>query len=321
MDFINGIGQVLDPLRLKLLTEVHRRGSISAASEACQISQPSASKHLRKLEHALGQRLVERNGRASSLTPAGVLVAQHANRVLGVLAAMDDDLRALSAGDRGTLSIAACPTTGTYVLPDLLTCFADRYPGVEVRVEIAPSAVAAQRVSLHEVQIGMCGEHDICGGIAAERVLEDHLVGISAPGQLDLTSGFASETTISTQTLLIREQGSSARYLSERHLADAGLNFNRIWELGSNEAIKRAVRAGLGVGFISSLAVQDDVDRGELVEFRLEGIGLMPRSIWLLRPDDRPPTPSEIAFAATLAECCAVEPAVTDLSVDQVACC
>jgi DNA-binding transcriptional LysR family regulator len=78
------------------------------------------------------------------------------------------------------------------------------------------------------------------------------------------------------------------------------------WELDSNEAIKRSVQAGLGVGFVSKLAVADELERGELVSFRIEGGEPMRRSIHLLLPDDRDSTPSERAFIATLSDCCAV---------------
>src|SRR6185436_566816 len=82
MTFAPGIVDVLDPLRLRLLVEGGRRGSVSAAAEACGIGQPSASKHLKTIEAALGEQLLERNGRASRLTAAGAVVAAHAVRAL-----------------------------------------------------------------------------------------------------------------------------------------------------------------------------------------------------------------------------------------------
>src|SRR6266705_2490065 len=80
MDFSSGIVDRLDPLRLRLLVEVERRGSISAAAAACRVGQPSATKHLKTLETAVGERLVERDGRSSRLTEAGGIVAEHAVR-------------------------------------------------------------------------------------------------------------------------------------------------------------------------------------------------------------------------------------------------
>src|SRR5215210_6867661 len=124
MAFRSGIVDAMEPLRLRLLVEVGRRGSVSAAADACRMGQPSATKHLKTLEAAVGERLVRRNGRASGLTEAGVVVALHAQRVLDTLDGMHHELQALHDASVGTLALAASPTPGSYVLPLLLKCFA-----------------------------------------------------------------------------------------------------------------------------------------------------------------------------------------------------
>src|SRR6266540_3959867 len=151
MDFSSGIFDALDPLRLRLLVEVDRRGSISAAAEACRVGQPSATKHLKTLEAAVGEKLIERNGRASALTEAGRLVSAHAVRVLDTLDAMQGELRALREGERGVLLLAASTTPGTYVLPSILRCFAERHPRVDVDVVIGSSTWVAERVARRDV--------------------------------------------------------------------------------------------------------------------------------------------------------------------------
>ena len=286
--------------------EVGRRGSISAAAEACRIGQPSATKHLKTLEAAVGEKLVERNGRSSQLTEAGEVVAGHASRVLDTLQAMHEELRALSDAQRGTLTLAASTTPGTYVLPSILQCFADRHPGVDVDIVIGPSRWVAERVALREVSLGIAGEVDLPDGVTAEPFLDDELIGIAAPGVLRLRRGRARLDELAGQTLLVRESGSSTRAVSERYLARLGFRPDKRWALDSNEAIKRSVRAGLGVGFVSRLVVEEEVERGDLVTFRLEGAEPMKRSVQLLRPDGREPTPSERAFMATLGDCCNV---------------
>src|SRR5438874_12723153 len=107
MSFPTGIVDALDPGRLRLLVEVDRRGSISAAAEACQVSQPSATKQLKTLEGALGEKLVERNGRASRLTEAGQIVVGHATRVRDTLQGLEEALEALRGSETGTLALAA----------------------------------------------------------------------------------------------------------------------------------------------------------------------------------------------------------------------
>jgi len=306
MSFSPGIVDALDPSRLRLLVEVGRRGSISAAAEACRMGQPSATKHLKTLEAAVGEKLVERNGRSSRLTEAGEVVATHATRVLDTLQAMNEDLGALRGAEQGTLRLAASTTPGTYVLPSILQCFAERHPGVDVDIVIGPSRWVAERIALREVSLGIAGEVDLPDGVACEPFLDDELVGIAAPGQVRLRRGRARIEELADRMLLVRESGSSTRAVSERYLARVGYRPAKRWELDSNEAIKRSVRAGLGIGFVSLLVVEEEVERGELVTFRLEGAEPMKRSVQLLRPERREPTPSERAFIATLSDCCGV---------------
>jgi molybdate transport repressor ModE-like protein len=306
MAFPTGIVDALDPARLRLLAEVDRRGSISAAAEACGISQPSATKQLKTLEAAVGEKLVERNGRASRLTEAGDVVAAHAVRVLDTLHGLQEELEALRGAETGTLALAASTTSGAYVLPAILQCFADRHPGVEVDIAIGSSSWVADKVAKRETSLGIAGELQYPAGVHAEPFLDDELVGIAAPGQLKLRRGKASLAELERWTLLVREPGSSTRAVAERYLARVGYRPANRWELDSNEAIKRSVQAGLGVGFVSRLAVEDEIARGELSSFAVEGAEPMRRSIHLLLPDDRDSTPSERAFIATLSDCCAV---------------
>src|SRR5215208_1131030 len=179
--FSNGIVDALDPSRLRLLVEVKRQGSISAAADLCRMGQPSATKHLQTLEAAVGDKLVERHGRASRLTEAGEVVATHAQRVLDTLDGMQAELRALRDAELGTLTLAASTTPGSYVLPSILECFAERHPRVDVDVVIGSSRWVAERVARREVSLGLAGEVEWPDGVVAEPWLHDEVVGIAAP--------------------------------------------------------------------------------------------------------------------------------------------
>jgi molybdate transport repressor ModE-like protein len=244
MPFSDGIVDALDPSRLRLHVEVKRRGSISAAADVCRMGQPSATKHLQTLEAAVGDKLVERHGRSSRLTEAGEVVASHAQRVLDTLERMHEELRPLRYAERGTLSLAESTTPGSYVLPSILQCFADRHPRVDVDVVIGSSAWVAERVARRGVQPGLAGELDLPDGVIAEPFLDDEIVGIAAPGTLPLRRGRAPLSQLAERTLLMREHGSSTRAAAERYLARAGHRPAKRWELDSNEAIKRSVAAG-----------------------------------------------------------------------------
>src|ERR1051325_11214105 len=124
-----------DTTRMRLLVEIERRGSLSAAAQAVGIGQPSASQHLRTLETAAGQRLVERNGRGSRLTGGGRVLAAHAAQALPALAAGEQELGALAGLQTGTIRLGASTAPGSYVLPDTLGCFRPEFPGVSVAGE------------------------------------------------------------------------------------------------------------------------------------------------------------------------------------------
>jgi molybdate transport repressor ModE-like protein len=126
-----------DTTRLRLLVEIDRQGTVSAAARAVGIGQPTASEHLRLLEAAAGQRLVERNGRGSRLTEAGSLLAARAREALAALQAGEEELGALAGLEAGTIHIGASTTPGVYLLPDTLGCFGRDHPHVDVEVEIA----------------------------------------------------------------------------------------------------------------------------------------------------------------------------------------
>jgi molybdate transport repressor ModE-like protein len=304
MAFQDGIVDALDPQRLRLLVELRRRGSISAAADACRMGQPSATKHLKTLEAATGERLVERKGRGSRLTAAGEVVATHAQRVLDTLEGMHAELRALRDAELGTLTLAASSMPGSYVLPSILECFAERHPRVDVDVVIGSSAWVGERVARREVSLGLAGELDWPEGVLAEPFLADEVIGIAPPGRLHLRRGQATLEEIAAQTLLVRERGSSTRAVADRHLGRAGYRPGKRWELDSSEAIKRSVRAGLGIGFVSRRVVEEELERGELDGFTLASVGPMNRSVYLLRPDGRDPLPAERAFIQTLCSCC-----------------
>jgi DNA-binding transcriptional LysR family regulator len=292
--------RVADPLRLRLLTEVGARGSISAAAEACTIGQPSASLHLRHLESAVGCRLIERGTTGSRLTPEGEIVRLHAASVLSSLEAMLDDLSAQQTGTRGALAIAAS-TAASYLVAPALTHFADRYPDVDVTVRVSNSAGVHAMVRRREVAFGIAGPVPASAGIACEHVLDDEVVGIAAPGVCDRGPRVPA-AALARCTLLVRQPGSGQQLAAERVLESLppGLDFKTLL-LDSEEAVKGAVRARLGVAFVSRLAIRDEASRGEVVAFRLEGMPPMHHPLHAARRASAHATSVQQTFVDALA--------------------
>jgi molybdate transport repressor ModE-like protein len=294
-----------DATRLRLLVEVERRGSVSAAAQAVGIGQSSASEHLRLLETAAGQPLIERNGRGSRLTEAGRVLAASASQALATLAAGEEEVHALAGLDAGTIHIGASTTPGVYLLPDTLGCFRRDHPKVAVEVEIAATGEILERLLAGRIHLALVGETAVDERVELEPFLSDEIIGIAKPGLLPIRGGKVRPDRIGEQTLLVRERNSSTRQIAERALSEAGVSGESVWELDSSEAIKRAAREGLGLAFLSRYAVAEEVERGELESFRLAGCPPIERRLYIARLARRPLSPSERGFIETLRRCCA----------------
>jgi molybdate transport repressor ModE-like protein len=292
-----------DSTRLRLLVELERQGSVSAAARAVGIGQPSASEHLRLLEAAAGQRLVERNGRGSRLTEAGRVLASHASQALAILAAGEEELHALAGLETGTIHIGASTTPGVYLLPGMLGCFQRDHPNVSIEVEIASTGEIIERLLAGRIHLALVGDTSADDRIDLEPLLSDEIVGIARPGLVKKAKGKVDPEALGAHTLLVREAHSSTQQVADRALRAAGVEPARVWELDSSEAIKRAAREGLGVAFVSLYAVAEEVARGELECFRLADRARIERRFHVARLARRSPSPSERRFMATVTRC------------------
>jgi molybdate transport repressor ModE-like protein len=309
------LSEVWDTTRLRLLVEIDRGGSLSAAAQAVGIGQPSASQHLRRLETAAGQRLVERNGRGSRLTEAGRVLAAHAAQALAALAAGEQELGALAGLQTGTIRLGASTAPGSYLLPDTLGCFRRDFPGVDVEIEIAASGEILRRLLAGRVELAIVGVDQADDRIVLEPFLADEIVGVAKPGLVKTATGKLAPRVLEELTLLCREPDSSSRGYVEAELREIGVQPARVWELGSTEAVKRAAREGLGVAFLSSYAVAEELERGELDVFRLLGRQPLKRDFHIARLASRPLSPAERGFVATLTRCCAKQAAYAEACV------
>ena len=292
-----------DTTRMRLLVEIDRQGSLSAAAVAIGIGQSSVSEHLRLLELAAGQRLVERNGRGSRLTDAGRVLAGRAAQALAALGAGEEELDALAGLQTGTIHLGASTAPGVYLLPDTLGCFRTDYPNVRVQVEIAASGEIIERLLAGRIQLAIIGAARAGDRVELEPFVDDEIVGVAQPGLLPVRHGVVAPAALADVMLLAREQGSSTQALADTELRAAGISPAGVWELGSSEAVKRAARVGLGFAFLSRYAVAEEIERGELESFRI-GKPLQ-RNLYVARLARRPLSPSERGFVETLTRCCA----------------
>ena len=292
----------IHPLRLRLLLEIERTRSISAAAQACGIGQPSASMHLRNLEATLGHRLVSRNGRGSSLTAAGKVVASHGAHMLATLDSMRRAVDALGAHGAGELTIAASLTPSVVLLPSILRELSERYPGVTARLRTLPSEAVAQEVARGQAEVGIAGEILTADTLVRRQITVDELVGIAGPGVFEADHGWITIGQLAHHRLLLGPEGSSTRTITEQYLERAVYRPAPIWEFNSYETVIRMVRQGLGVSFVSRLLVRSEIEREELSAFRVSGVEQMRRPIYALHQPARELGPEVSALMGLLTD-------------------
>jgi LysR family transcriptional regulator, low CO2-responsive transcriptional regulator len=298
------LGALWDATRMRLLVALATEPSVSAAARAIGVTQSTASEHVRVLELAMGQPLVERLGRGSRLTDAGRVLALRAAEALSALAAGEEEIADLAGLQTGRVTLAASWAPGVYLLPYTLECFREKFPGVGLDVEIGSSADVVQRLLAGQVQLALIGAAPADDRLASQAFCEDEIVGVARPGVLALGDGTVSVEALSEATLLAAEPGSSTQALADEELRAAGVDAKTVWRLGSSEAAKRAALAGLGYAFLSRFAVAEELDQGRLASFRIAGREPVRRHFLVVRLAGRELTPAETRFLETLWACC-----------------
>ena len=255
---------------LAIFQAVADAGNITAGAERLHISQPAVSKQLQELERSLGAPLLDRLPRGVRLTEAGELLAGYARRLFALEAEAELALAELKGLERGSLSIGASVTIGSYLLPQALARFYKRYPGLELSVEIANTESIQRKLLDGALDIGLTEGQTSFVEIEADEFRQDELVAIAAPTH-PLAQSAASVTIqrLCEEPFVVREPGSGTRLALESALAERQLTIRPAMSLGNIEAIKRAVAAGIGVAFVSALTIEMEVAAGSLAVIEL----------------------------------------------------
>jgi DNA-binding transcriptional LysR family regulator len=286
--------------QLEVFLAVARAGSFRRGAERVHLSQPALSQHVAELERGLGARLFDRRGRQIALTEAGRILEDHVLRIFATLTSAHEAIAELAGGTRGSLVIGASTTPGIYLLPALMGAFERDQPGISVALRIANSRVIEEQVRANEVDLGVVGGHGLRPGeeCLAAGVL-DELVLIAPPGHAWARRARADATVLARERLLVREDGSATRDVTERALQHAGVKIGRTLVLDHTEAIKQAVMAGLGVAFVSLYAVRGELETGRLARVRVRGLGIQ-RHFHVIHNEARTLTAGARAFVAAI---------------------
>ena len=291
----------MDIGQLEAFLQVAGQRSFSRAAEALRLTQPSVTARIQSLERDLGETLFERNGRGVSLTEAGSAFMPHAQRVLKALQDGRDAIQSLQQLELGTLRLAAAPTIGTYVLPGLLKEFRARYPAIEVSVRTEYSDQIVQMVLADDVQLGLerAISHADCVTVP---LYEDEVVLVASAQHPFATRGTATVEELSGEALIMFNRGSSYYTLVDNALRQAGAPVSPAMELDNMEAAKMMVQEGLGIALLAKVAVERELQQGELRQIRVRGMTMPRRQIALIYRRGRALSRSAQAFVRLLEE-------------------
>ncbi len=242
--------------RLELFLAVLDQGGVGRAGRARNISQPAVSEHLQGLEAYFGVPLLERHGRTVRPTQAARLLEPYARQTLGLLRGAEQAVADLRVLRGGSLIVGASTTPGTYLLPTALGRFHTAYPGIALSLKIGDTREIESWVVTGVVELGVIGQAPLLPGLVAEPWVEDELVLIVARGHPLARRRRIKPAALRAEPFIAREEGSSTRGVSEDYLARLGVTLTPAMELGSTEAIREAVAAGLGVALVSRHAVR-----------------------------------------------------------------
>ena len=284
---------MLENYRIQVFRAVAEQSSFRRAAEQLHISQPSVSQHVQLLEEELGTRLLDRTSTGVHITPAGQLLLDYARRSSQMSQQLLTAIQSHEANPAGSLRLAASTTVAQYLLPRMLAIFRKDHPRITLSVRSGNTQqvtdwVLASKADAPEADLGLIEGPPASKEVKVEPFLDDRLT-LIVPAKHPWAN-LASTRPISSVSIqpvsiqldelkqasfLLREPGSGTRRVMEQALRRAGLRLNQLsiaMELDSTGAIVSAVEAGLGIGFVSELAIQKELRLGTIAAVNVQGL-------------------------------------------------
>ena len=292
----------MDIRKLDALCKVIELRSFTKAAQAMQLSQPTVSDHIRILEEELGHKLVDRLGRDVEPTPVGRLLYGYATQMLRL---QQESLQAIfQYGGQyiGNLVIGASTIPGTYILPGIIGDFRQQYPDITTTVQINGSRLVAKKILDGEYDLGLVGAVWNERGLVWQPLFTDNLVLVTHPGGALASRHSLTVSDILSEPFVFREQGSGTRKSIAQILEGKGFketDLNEVAQFGSNEAVKEAIKAGVGISMLSRRSITEELARGTLVALTLADVS-GDRPFYLVTRKNKALQPAAAAFVEHL---------------------
>ncbi|HYN61780.1 MAG TPA: LysR substrate-binding domain-containing protein [Rubrivivax sp.] len=261
--------------QLQVFAEVAQHGSMARAAESLHLTPPAVSMQIKELETQLRLPLFDRQGRKVSLSTAGEYFLVHAKRLLAALKDADDAMARLKKLEHGLLTIGLV-STAKYFVPHLLARFREEHPGVDVRLRVVGNrGQLVELMQSGDVDLSVMGRPPKEISTRSESFAAHPLVFVAPPGHPLLVAGPHSVRALAPYAIIAREHGSGTRTAMEKFFAEQRFEPRIAMEMSSNETIKQAVMAGLGLSFLSLHTMGLELRSGLLHLLDIEGAPVM----------------------------------------------
>ena len=258
--------------RLQVFHAVAKHLSFTKAAETLFMTQPAVTFQVKQLEEHLNTRLFDRAQGRISLTPAGRLALEYAERILALSAELETRLKEISGTVAGPLLIGASMTVGEYVLPQLIGKFKAIFPAVVPNLFVGNSEAVQDRVAEHALDLGFIEGDSHLASLQSEVCCQDELQVVCAPSHPLAKEACAQRASLTQHPYVSREAGSGTRAVVDRYLQQVGVppeSMNVVVELGSPEALKGLVATGMGFAIMSRVIAAKELKLGQLVQVPL----------------------------------------------------
>jgi DNA-binding transcriptional LysR family regulator len=265
----------MDLHQIEIFCTLIKLRSFSQAAEALYLTQPTVSSHIKNLEQELGVKLLDRLGKRVVPTEAGNILFRSGQKLIALRDHAREEIAAISGTIAGILKIGGSTIPGAYIMPPIIGAFRKKYPSVSVQLVIDDTAKVAEAVMNGNLSIGVVGARVIEPHLDAHPFLRDELVVAVPPGHAWAKRKSVAVDELRGEPFILREKGSGTRRIMEERLDKAGLplaDLNSVAVMGSSDAVRQSVKAGLGISILSIRALQDDIRSGRLAALRLKGI-------------------------------------------------
>ncbi len=256
--------------QLRVFNEVAKNLSFVRAAENLHLTPPAITMQVKELEGHVGMPLFERNGKKISLTTAGEYMLVYARKILATIKDAEDAAARLQRAETGVLTIGMV-STAKYFMMRMLAEFRSKHQGVELKLAMGNREQLVQMLQNNEVDIAVMGRPPKELQTRAEPFAAHPHVFVSTPGHPLSKRGRLSVEDLRPYDFIVREPGSGTRVAMEKFFSEARVEPRLQMQLHSNETLKQAVMAGLGLGFVSLHTIGMELGQGLIAMLDVEG--------------------------------------------------